>query len=195
MIEWVLLIVFIICMVLTLLLVKYRRLFKILFKHWIMKPKGAKFVVTINQDKTVDFAVLVPDRDGRLEIDTASGKQKIVIDKESVFWGTIPEGQLLFVRVGDQFTYNPLAREQKGPDARLTQLTIMQAEELGKAEAKKENKTIEKLIWIIAIASIVGAGVSIINAQMLNEVVSKLGPAAAQIAHAAKAVAVNATRL
>lgn len=154
------------------LLVKYRKFVKILVKYFFAKASGGKFVIRFLPHKVVKFEVMTPDPNGILHFKNGDTEERVRINPDDIFWQADVEGQVVLTRTGNQFTLNPYKEKQKGPDPRLNELAIIQAQEIGAKQAQKEDKMEKVFLVVAAAASAISAVEGFLMLQLLNQIAS-----------------------
>jgi len=127
------------------------------------KKRGIKEVFVVRGDRTVTVEAHVPKDNTTIK----RGDRVHTIDKNAMFYDKNKGCQAVFIREGDQYTYDPLSRDTKGIDPQLIENL---GYELYYAGFKAAGRDYQRILYAALAAAGCALGALVISFMVLQNV-------------------------
>jgi len=147
-------------------------------KLMIDKKKGAKEVIIVNKDRTVAVECHVPKDSTTIK----RGNRTYSIDENTIYFDKNKGVQAVFIKEGEQFTYNPFESKLKSLDPQLIENLGYEMYYAGQKAAGTEFKTILYAAGAAAVLALIAAVLAYLNLSQIGQVLAEVGKVAAKTA-------------
>lgn len=151
-----------------LVLVSWKQI-KLKFKYMKLKRKGAKILVYLTKHGTINYDVIVPDKNNQFKYKIGGEEQEFGISQNTMKQDLYNDAQAVIIMQGNQQTVDPVKPQESPVDPQLIESALYNAKLLGQKQAELAQKKKEKALILILVLSAAAAGFGFLNMQALGQ--------------------------